>query len=619
MTDFTTMSLPSVLVENLHKMQFTTPTPIQQKAIPLAISGRDVMGSAQTGTGKTGAFLIPLLTRLLLSDSDEMAMVITPTRELAHQVHQQAHAMMGRSIYLATALLIGGDSYHKQNRQLEKSPRLVVGTPGRINDHIEQGRLCLDRCTYLVLDETDRMLDMGFSVQIDQILKSVPTDRQTLLFSATFPQKIQQIAKKYLNNPEQVLVGKDSTPCQHIEQENRKINESDKFDELVSELEARSGTVIVFVKSKFQTERMAKQLSRAGMTSDAIHGDLRQGRRNRVIESFRRGKYRVLVATDVAARGLDIPHIEHVINYDLPQSPEDYIHRIGRTARAGAKGAALNFIAPADRRKWAEIDELMNPGSNPSVKSSRVSRSSRPASPRSGGRGQRPRSSDNTRFDRSSRPAQRRRHQDDSTHRTEQKSARTYAKQPGNFSDERPHANKSVSRRPAMNSASHKDDRPFRNGAQRQSSGRGAKSSAYSGHHSAQGKFPGKSNGRDERTSRGSSGRRDAQERHGDHPGFNRQDIHSRRDDRANGRAQFSDRSGNRPFRARGNASRPDQESKPYARSRANPSRPQRQGANGHRSKPHQFDRSRSARRDASLKSPRVAHKIPAKAVTHID
>jgi ATP-dependent RNA helicase DeaD len=618
MTDFTTMSIPSALVDNLLKMQFTTPTPIQEKAIPLAIAGRDLMGSAQTGTGKTGAFLIPLLTRLMSSDTDETALVIAPTRELAHQVHQQAHAMMGRSVYLATALLIGGDSYHKQNRQLEKSPRIVVGTPGRINDHIDQGRLRLNRCTYLVLDETDRMLDMGFSVQIDQILKSLPSVRQTLLFSATFPGKIQQIAKKYLNNPEMVLVGRDSAPSQHIEQENRKLNESDKFDELVTELGVRTGTVIVFVKSKFQTERMAKQLSRAGITSDAIHGDLRQGRRNRVIESYRRGKYRVLVATDVAARGLDIPHIEHVINYDLPQSPEDYIHRIGRTARAGAKGAALNFIAPVDRRKWAAIDELMNPGSNPSMKSSRASRSSRPAPSRSGAKSHRSRSSEDGRFDHSSRSSQRRHHQDDSSYRREQKSARPYAKQPGNFSGDRPYANKSASRRPAMNAASHQDERSYRDGAQRQSFGRGAKSSAYSGQ-STQGKFRGKSNGRDEHSSHRSSGRRDAQERHGDHPGFSRRDVQGRRGDHGQSRSNFSDAPGDRPFRNRGNASRTDQQSKPFARSTSNSSRPQRAGSDDHRSKHHPFDRPRSARRDASPRPPRVAHKIPAKAVTRID
>ncbi|HAV93915.1 MAG: ATP-dependent RNA helicase [Legionellales bacterium] len=371
MTGFDNMNLPGSLLENLQKMQFTEPTPIQQSAIPLAIAGRDIIGSAQTGTGKTGAFLIPLLSQLLAKDSDDTALVIAPTRELAQQVHQQALAMMGRSIYLPAALLIGGDSYVKQNRQLDKNPRVVVGTPGRINDHLEQGRLQLSKCCYLVLDETDRMLDMGFSVQIDRIVRTLPEQRQTLLFSATFPDKIHQVAKKYLNNPEKVLIGRDSSPAEHIQQENVKLDESAKHDHMIAELEKRTGSVIVFVKSKFQTERMAQRLTRSGISSDAIHGDLRQGRRNRVIQNFRRGQYRVLVATDVAARGLDIPHIEHVINYDLPQSPEDYIHRIGRTARAGATGNALNFIAPADRRKWAAISELLNPGSGKSASAGR--------------------------------------------------------------------------------------------------------------------------------------------------------------------------------------------------------------------------------------------------------
>lgn len=362
MTDFLSMGLPAVLQDSLvEKLKFTTPTPIQAQAVPPALEGRDILGSAQTGTGKTIAFLIPILVHLLKPENkDSVALIITPTRELAQQVLDQAISLGTRS-FLTKALLIGGDSMFKQLKQLRANPRLIIGTPGRINDHIRRNSVALNRCDFLVLDETDRMLDMGFSVQLETILAKLNQDRQTLLFSATLPDNARQISKKYLQDPVRVKIDQDNSPSKNIDQQVISVQEKEKYDTLIKELEKREGTIIVFMKTKFSTERMVKRLMKDGYSCDAIHGDLRQSRRSRVISGFRKSKFRILVATDVAARGLDIPHIEHVVNHDLPQCPEDYIHRIGRTARAGAKGSAINLVSPADKRLWQAIDVMMNP------------------------------------------------------------------------------------------------------------------------------------------------------------------------------------------------------------------------------------------------------------------
>lgn len=362
--NFKDLALPESLMHTLAHMQFTNPTPIQAQAIPPALAGKDILGSAQTGTGKTGAFGIPLVTKLLKS-SRGSALVMTPTRELATQVLKQLQQLAGKNSKIKSALLIGGDSMPKQLQQLKNRPRIIVGTPGRINDHLERGSLMLHDANFLVLDETDRMLDMGFTIQIDQIMKFLPKQRQTLLFSATLPGNIQQISKKYLTDPVRVAIGSTDTPAKNIKQEIIRISEAEKYDTLTQQLNEREGSIIVFVKTKFGADKMAAKLRKENHSVDAIHGDLRQNRRDRVIANFRKRKNRILVATDVAARGLDIPHIEHVINYDLPQCPEDYIHRIGRTARAGAEGSALCLITPADRSKWNAINRLINPDAKP--------------------------------------------------------------------------------------------------------------------------------------------------------------------------------------------------------------------------------------------------------------
>lgn len=364
MKNFAGLGLSPLLTESLERMQYATPTPIQAQAIPLALEGRDIMGSAQTGTGKTAAYAIPAVEALLQSDTT-CVLVLTPTRELGKQVMDIMHQLLGRSSGINTAFLIGGESMGKQFAQLRRSPRLVVGTPGRINDHLERGNLKLDKTDFLVLDETDRMLDMGFSVQLDRIFKYMPAERQTLMFSATLPKNILKLSEKYLTNPERVAVGSTVNPAENIVQEVVHVQDGEKYEELVNQLDQRAGSVIIFVKTKRSADRMARNLNRDEFMADTIHGDLKQSRRDRVIKNFRAQKFRILVATDVAARGLDIPHIEHVINYDMPQVAEDYIHRIGRTARAGAKGEALCMISPTDRGKWNVIQRLMNPDFKP--------------------------------------------------------------------------------------------------------------------------------------------------------------------------------------------------------------------------------------------------------------
>lgn len=366
-------------------MNYTTPTPVQEQAIPFALQGRDILGSAQTGTGKTAAFCIPLIENVFRNPNSN-ALVLTPTRELAKQVLDVVHQMLGPQSPINTAFVIGGEHMGKQFQQLRQRPRIIVGTPGRINDHLERG-LKLTNTNFLVLDETDRMLDMGFGVQLDRIWKHLPAQRQTLMFSATLPRGIIQLSSKYLNNPQRVSVGETNIVAPKIKQEIIHIEHEKKYDELVQQLYKREGSVIIFSKTKYGSEKMAKKLCRDGFEADALHGDLRQNQRNKVMNNFRKKNFRILVATDIAARGLDVPHIEHVINYDLPQVAEDYIHRMGRTARAGAEGSALCFISPQEAIKWRAIERLLNPSAVPEEKGQhRHNRGPRNRKPRDGKR-----------------------------------------------------------------------------------------------------------------------------------------------------------------------------------------------------------------------------------------
>ena len=361
MTSFTTFGLPETVLSALTKIQFLEATPIQNLALPLALAGRDILGSSATGTGKTGAFAIPLVSKLVNSH-ESAGLIMTPTRELAQQVLATIQPLLVHHHEIKTALLIGGESMGKQFNQLRQNPRLVVGTPGRINDHLSRGTLKINQVDFLVLDESDRMMDMGFGQQIEKIIKFIKTDRQTLMFSATQSPAIVKMSAKYLRNPERIAVDCDHLAADKIKQEVINVTDADKYQQLTTQLDQRQGSVLIFVKTKRGADRLAEKLCKGSHAADALHGNLNQRQRGRVMQAFRDKKNRILVATDVAARGLDVPHIEHVINYDLPQCPEDYIHRIGRTARAGADGCAINLVAPADMEKWRAIRHLMYPG-----------------------------------------------------------------------------------------------------------------------------------------------------------------------------------------------------------------------------------------------------------------
>lgn len=361
MTGFSTFGFSEAMINKLTAINFTTPTPIQEQSIPIAMAGKDILGTAQTGTGKTAAFGLPLVHHLI-NKPHSMALIMTPTRELAVQVMTQVKAFLPDGCGIKTALLIGGEAMFKQLNQLQTKPRIIIGTPGRIYDHLDRDSLRLAKADFLVLDEADRMLDMGFGVQLEAIAKFLPETRQTLMFSATVPPNIMKLAQNYLKDPARVETHVAHQAAPKIKQELIHVNDDNKHDQLVSLLTARSGQIIVFVKTKHGADRLARKLIRENHLADAIHGDLRQGQRDRVIRQFRKNETRILVATDVAARGLDIPMLETVINYDLPQCPEDYIHRIGRTGRNGEEGEAICLITNADKSKWGAIDRLMNPG-----------------------------------------------------------------------------------------------------------------------------------------------------------------------------------------------------------------------------------------------------------------
>lgn len=363
MQTFNDITIPQALFHRIEQIGFVTPTPIQAQAIPVALEGSDILGSAQTGTGKTAAYGIPLIAHLL-NNNHGTSLVLLPTRELAVQVMSALKQFIGRS-KLSTALLIGGEEMRKQFRQLQAKPRLVVGTPGRVNDHLNRKSLQLNNTNFLVLDEVDRMLDMGFGIQLEAISQYLTAKRQTLMFSATLPPNINKVADKYLDNPIRISVGEMHVPAPKVKQTHVKVADADKYTRLLDEIQERSGSIIVFVKTKRAADAMSVKLRKLGHEADALHGDLRQSKRSRVIANFHKQKFRILIATDVAARGLDVPHIEHVINYDLPQCPEDYIHRIGRTARAGAEGEAINFLSSSDTIKWRAIQLLLDPNAKP--------------------------------------------------------------------------------------------------------------------------------------------------------------------------------------------------------------------------------------------------------------
>jgi ATP-dependent RNA helicase DeaD len=358
MESFQELGLPEFLGKSLKQMNFSKPTPVQAQAIPAALEGKDVIASAQTGTGKTAGFGIPLLT-FLSKNPDQTALILTPTRELAAQVLEVLRKLTGTHHLGGSVLLIGGANMGGQISALLRKPRLIIGTPGRVIDHLGRGSLNLSKAGFLVLDEADRMLDMGFAPQLEEIRKRLPAQRQTLLFSATLPDDIKSMGARYLKDPVRIAVGETTQPIAKINQMVIHTSEGKKYDELTAELNERQGTVLVFARTQSRVERLAEKLKESGFKVTRVHGGRTQSQRRQAIEQFREGSYRILVATDIAARGLDIHHIAHVINYDLPRNPEDYIHRVGRTARAGAEGASLCLLTPEDRGLWERILRLI--------------------------------------------------------------------------------------------------------------------------------------------------------------------------------------------------------------------------------------------------------------------
>jgi superfamily II DNA/RNA helicase len=350
--------LPEPLKRAIIKMGFTTPTEIQARSIPLAMEGRDLIGSAQTGTGKTAAFCIPTLVRLLedaAQKGNKRALILTPTRELADQIETLLRSLTGYCREMNTALLLGGKPFYPQVQALKRNPRIIVATPGRLNDHLNQRTLNLKDVGILILDEADRMLDMGFYPQILEVISRLSAERQTLLFSATWDAKMDKLAQKILRNPERVKVGTPSVSAPTVKQEVQFLAPHDKQDTLLNHLNERSGSILIFTRTKRGTEKLAQFLDSFGLGVGRIHGDRTQAQRLSALRDFKNGRIRILVATDVASRGIDVPNIQCVINYDLPECPEDYIHRIGRAGRAGATGTSLSFVIPNDRKYWGQL------------------------------------------------------------------------------------------------------------------------------------------------------------------------------------------------------------------------------------------------------------------------
>jgi ATP-dependent RNA helicase RhlE len=359
-TTFAELDLAPALLAVLTKLGFVTPTPIQNKSIPVVRSGKDVIGIAQTGTGKTLAFGLPMLDRFVRNGnrSRGRGLVILPTRELALQVDETLRKV-GGPFGLKTAVLIGGAPIRGQQAELRRNPDIVVATPGRLIDHLQSRMIDLRTVDTLILDEADRMLDMGFAPQIKQILREVPSERQTLLFSATMPDDIVAIANNHMVDPVRVEVARAGTAAQHVSQELYVVPQEEKNDLLTELLYDYKGTVLVFARTRSRAARVARTIKRLGHTSAEIHSDRSLSQRRAALDGFKNGTYRILVATDIAARGIDVTGIEVVINYDLPDCAEDYIHRIGRTGRAGREGHAISFAAPDQTGDVRDIEKLL--------------------------------------------------------------------------------------------------------------------------------------------------------------------------------------------------------------------------------------------------------------------
>ena len=364
MTQFEMMGLPEKLVDRLNELGITEPTPIQSHAIPIALDGGDVKGLAQTGSGKTAAFGLPLVTQMLAINSmpgpkTARGLVLAPTRELAKQISDTL-TQLAHKTPLKVTLVVGGASINMQIKRLQIGTDLLVATPGRLIDLLDRRALSLADTSFLVLDEADQMLDLGFIHALRRIASVLPAQRQTMLFSATMPKQMNELAQSYLKNPKRVEVNPPGKAVDRIVQSVHFIAKSEKTSLLIELLDKhRDELALVFGRTKHGSEKLMKLLTAKGFVAGSIHGNKSQGQRDRAIAAFKAGEIKVLVATDVAARGLDIPAVRHVYNYDLPNVPENYVHRIGRTARAGADGAAIAFCSPEEMDELKAIQKAM--------------------------------------------------------------------------------------------------------------------------------------------------------------------------------------------------------------------------------------------------------------------
>ena len=355
---FRPLGLNDQILVDLAAIGFSQPTPIQTASIPVALTGRDLIGQAQTGTGKTAAYALPILQRLYAMEGEgPVALILCPTRELARQVYEAFTKMAGASGARAT-VIYGGASMDEQFRALERKPHVVIGTPGRIIDHMKRRTLDLSRLSVAVLDEADQMLDIGFWPDVMYIMGHTPPTRQLMLFSATFPDPIREMAEKHMKDPERIRIEPERVTVDLVDQKFIAVPHDQKTRLLAHFIETfNPPQLVVFCRTKHQTDRVAEVLKRKNMSAGAIHGDLPQSKRERTLSDFRAGTLQCLVATNVAARGLDIPSVSHVVNYDIPEAPEEYVHRIGRTARNGATGVARTFITPEDGQFLTEIEK----------------------------------------------------------------------------------------------------------------------------------------------------------------------------------------------------------------------------------------------------------------------
>jgi ATP-dependent RNA helicase RhlE len=399
---FTALGLSPELVRAVADEGYEHPTPIQTEAIPLALAGRDLIGSAQTGTGKTAAFVLPILQRLHAGTRGALrALILVPTRELAEQVVTSIRAY-GRHTHLKGAAVYGGVGMEPQTRALKHGADIVVATPGRLLDHMERGHVNFSKVEVLVLDEADRMLDMGFAPDVRKILNALPDERQTMLFSATISPEVDALARRALNGHASVEIGRRAQPADGIEHIIVAVDKLQKKGALGSILKAKpAGQTLVFTRTKYGADKLVTFLRREGIAANALHGDKAQSQRQRTLDQFRSGEAEILVATDIAARGIDVDGIRMVVNFDVPTDPEVYVHRVGRTARAGAQGLALTLISPDEWLLMADVEKLIGkgfpreviPGFEPSVppmqprvQPGEVARPERSLRPRRGGK-----------------------------------------------------------------------------------------------------------------------------------------------------------------------------------------------------------------------------------------